>query len=214
MEVRKGETVYIYAGTQLAWNASTTKTRIIDVKGTLMLEGWEEEPVTVSGTLEEFPFGLKPSSEKWDGFLVETGGELHLNRVRLYNAPTAIISFSENVSLRKVHFKGVQGIIGPNKEVRIEGRDADIDSLDFHNMQSQKLIEVQAVDSGSAKPAAATTLKPRKNTLGWSLLGTGALLAGGGLVWYLVDDKGVTPSPGVTNLFSTKPGFPLGEPRQ
>ena len=212
MEVRQGDTSYIYSGAQLAWNAASTKKRLIHVKGTLIIEGWEEEPVTIAGTLEEFAFGHKAGPGQWEGFLVEAEGELRLNWARLYNAPSAIVSYSEKVSLKKVHVKGVQGIIGPHTNMIIENREADIESMDFKNMDSQQDALMVVPDSIPVKQDSVIAPESKSHLLSWSLLGTGAIAAGG-LVWYLVAGPEKNPTPGEPNPFSKMPDLPPDGPR-
>lgn len=212
MVVRQGDTSYIYSGAQLAWNAASTKNRLIHVKGTLIIEGWEEEPVTIAGTLEEFAFGHKAGPGQWDGFLVEADGELRLNWVRLYNTPLAIVSHSEKVSLKKVHVREVQGLIGPHTNLRIDNREADIEFMDFKKMESQQDVLTLVPDSIPAKKDSATVSETNSHLPLWSLLGSG-VLAAGGLIWYFSAGPEKDPNPGEPNLFGKKPDLPEDGPR-
>ena len=210
MIVPKGKTSYIFAGAQIAWAANTSKNKVIHVYGNLIIEGWEEEPVTFAGSLKQFELGLKPSDEKWGGILVEEEGSVIASYANFFHAPVAIASFSEKVQLKNVFLRDVEYLFGPLSNTQITTRDYSIKSLDFslfdgkNSVTSNETQHPISTPTPTPKKPDATAVKQKNLGVTWWIIGGGALAAGAGLTYYFIQNN-----PGPTNPLSPDtPGSP------
>ncbi len=140
MIVQKGDTTRIYAGQRLAFAADKReRNRIIFVLGTLIATGSPMGQVDFAGTLEEYPFGLRPSKTRWEGIEVEKDGELHLENTSIFSASVPVKSASEKVTFKNVSLRDGQLLASPTEFIQLN-LDTEIKELSFAKKNSKAVF--------------------------------------------------------------------------
>lgn len=216
VEVRSGDTAYIYSGQKIHFGPGATDRNIILVNGTLIVEGTASAPTLFSGSLTEYAFGLKPGTAPWGGIRVTESGTLRMKNAILHNATFAIESRSGDVTLENLYTKGCANLVKPdNVFVKLDIAGTTITQMDF----SPAVPDKAPPDSALTKPEPV----PEKNgspsiskPLLWGGIGLAVLGISGTALWWAVSDHGGhgnPPNP-VGQDFPDNPDFPsTGDPR-
>lgn len=213
MEVRSGDTSWIFSSQKIHFGPGSTEKKIILVRGTLIVEGTSNSPAIFAGSLTEFEFGLKPGKAAWGGFRVAETGTLVLKNAMINNATFAIDSRSQNVRLEHVYTKGCLNFVKPGNEfVKLDFTGTTITSLNFASDQpnvavSTDPLEAKGINDRSGK---AEKKKSFSKPLLWTGIGAATLGIAGAAIWFLSSSDGGSNKPPIQNVqtFPGDLGFP------
>ena len=210
MVVPSGQTTTIYGASMLHFGPNPGPASKIVVKGALVIEGKADNPAYLSGSITATEFGLVPGNQAWDGLVVDSGASLRVSHARVFNAPTALVSFSKNVVLKDCYFRGTSGLVLPDTSLFLNPQGQTVDALDLrtgkpHGLakavhESRKGSPARPAASGSGRSAALITA------------GGIGLLAASGVAWWAIQENSKGKGNAVSDAeFEPTPALPAHE---
>lgn len=218
MVVPSGQTTRIYGATMIHFGMAPASSGKITVKGDLIVEGQAGNPVYLSGSVTSTEFGFVPGPHSWGGLELDSGASLRMNHVRMFNAPTALVLFSQNVILEDSYFRGVSGVVLPDTSLFLDPQGQTIAKLD---LRSGKAVGMSGgaesgQNPGSSHPSGSGGRSGKRTAIvAAGGVGIAAILLGAG--WLALnatgedpkkDQEQVTDPDGKFENLPTLPGIP------
>ncbi len=213
MIVPAGQTTTINEYSMLHFGPNPPVTAKIVVKGTLIIKGKPDRPVSFSGTVLPTHPGYLPGEAKWDGITVDSGGMVRSDYAKIINAPTAMVIQSRNVAMFNTMLQGVAGVVLPDSYISVGSNGTTIDTID---LRLKKNATVGKAKPGASKTSrsdpspTATTSVSGKSVALYTLAGTALIAAGGAAFWMMHSGGEPTPQPRpqVETPIQPDPAFP------
>jgi hypothetical protein len=131
-----------------------------------------------------------------------------MNHVRMFNAPTALVVFSENVVLQDCYFRGVSGLVLPDNSLFLNPQGQGIEMMDLRNGKAVRLSKVP--EAGKRRDPASPAPTPGKRTALFAAGGIGiaAIVLGAGWLALNVSDDGGSAVPSTEPEVDDPPAVP------
>lgn len=213
MLVPAGQTTTIHAATMINFGTNPSLASRIVVKGTLLVEGKPENPVYFSASVKQSDFGYVPGTQVWDGLQVESEATVKFKHARIFNAPTALVVFSKNVTFEDCYLQGASGIILLDTNLLLNTQGHTIDILDLRKGLKSSPLSIANSAGTKGKSDTAEKKSGIKKGLIYTAGGVGIAAAAGIALFALNGNSKANPPPIInTNSLDADPELPTAVP--